>query len=220
MAEADLNGTYRTQRARLTTAVTTLIAGIWAHMYRQKDQALEQILRTVFAGQAQTVALVDAYMAIKTGTQPKGLDPSQYTVTAIRGIPAATVYDRAWGALGGQINTGAPFGNAVDSGQASLTRLVRTDLQLSQTYSARDWMTSDPGVTGWRRVTSGTPCDLCAAAADAVYHTSDLMPIHEHCDCTVEPVTGDTSPTTTDATVRVADDSEIGPRLLAADWAA
>jgi hypothetical protein len=69
------------------------------------------------------------------------------------------------GALGGQLANGAKFQDAMSSAQASLSRLVSTDLQLSQTYSARDWMTNDSSVTGYERVAGGSACALCDAAS-------------------------------------------------------
>lgn len=48
----------------------------------------------------------------------------------------------------------------------------------------------EPDIIGYRRLIhpelseSGT-CGLCIAAADRIYRTSELMPIHAHCKCTV-----------------------------------
>lgn len=218
--QTQVDGVYRSQRARLSSVVTAITAGMWATGVRAEPQTIRDVLRVVYAGQAQTVALVDAFMAIKADTQPQGLDPSRYTVDAIRGVSAEELYRRPWGALGGQIAEGAKLVDAMGSARASLARLVRTDLQLAQTHSARDWMTSDSSVTGYEREPGPNPCDLCELAAMNVYRSEDLAPIHEHCNCSVIPVTGgDRSPVAVDASVRVGDDPEIGPRLLAADWA-
>jgi len=103
-----------------------------------------------------------------------------------------------------------------------VTKLAATDLQLAQTHSARDWMADDENVYGWRRVTDGDPCPLCALAATRIYYRADLMPIHEHCGCGVEPLYGEHPGglSVPNAAVRVVDDHEIGPRLMAAGWAA
>jgi hypothetical protein len=48
-----------------------------------------------------------------------------------------------------------------------------------------------------------------------------LLPIHEGCHCTVAPITtGATELSRPDDAVRVADDPELGPRLLDEAWAA
>lgn len=215
-----LDGAYRSQRLRLTSAVTSTATGLWARGRRDEQQALEDVLRVVYAGQRQMVALVDAFMGIKARTGPQGLDPSRYTVEAIRGVPAEELYRRPWGALGGQLAQGASFASAADSAAASLAKLVRTDLQLSQTHAARDWMTGDPSVTAYRRDPGPDICDLCDRASQHTYHPGDLAPIHEHCSCGVIPLFDEASPVPVDASVRVVDDPGFGPRLLAADWAA
>jgi hypothetical protein len=55
-------------------------------------------------------------------------------------------------------------------------------------------------VTGYRRIIhpelakSGTTCGLCVAAADRVYKVSELLPIHNGCNCTVAPMTAELDP--------------------------
>lgn len=216
---ADIDGVYRSQKARLASIVVAGANALLARGLKDRDQTIPAIVSTVTAGQARTVALVDAYMSIKANRPPIGLDASLYTTAAIRHKPADVIYARPWGALGGQLAEGAKYDAAAGSAQASLERLVRTDLQLAQTHSARDWMTRDPSVTAYERViTSGKPCELCVQASQGIYHTDALMPIHEHCECAVTPLFGQQSPTTVRADVRVADDDEIGPRLLAPGW--
>jgi len=185
-----LDHAYQTQRRRLSTAVTVSAAAIWARLYHDRGLFVMQTVQVVAAGQRHTVALVDAYMAAKmlqaTGAGTvKGLDPALYTIAALRGVPADVVYGRPFGALGAELAKGADQAQAVDSGLAALTKLAATDLQLAQTNSARDWMSSEDTIVGWRRVTDGNPCELCGLAATRTYRKEDLMPIHEHC------VTGD-----------------------------
>jgi len=218
-----LDHAYQIQRRRLSAAVTAAAAAIWARAYHDRQQAVTQTVQVVTAGQRHTVALVDAYMAAKmlqaTGHGAvKGLDPALYTIAALRGVPADVVYGRPFGALSAELAKGADQPQAVDSGLAALTKFASTDLQLAQTNSARDWMTSEATIVGWRRVTDGNPCELCGLAATRTYRKEDLMPIHEHCGCTVEPLWGDHAVGSVGTTVRVENDPEIGPRLMAASW--
>jgi hypothetical protein len=202
-----IDGVYRSQRLRLMNTVAAATAQAWAQGYRDREAVIGQVLAVVHAGQAQTVALVDAYMAVKAQASPKGLDPTSYTVALLRGVPAERVYDRPFGAP------------SRESSLAALARLVRTDMQLAQTHSARDWMTGDERIVGYRRVLGGGKnCSLCVAAADRTYRTEDLMPIHERCSCTVEPVFGTEPVASVGTSVRVDDDPELGPRLMADDW--
>lgn len=218
-----VDGVYRSQRLRLVNTVQAAAAAAWAQGFHERGPVTEHVLALVHAGQAHVVALVDAYLAAKTGQaigggHVKGLNADLYTVARLRGKPAEEVYDRPFGALGGQLAEGAPFEAALQSAQASVSRLVRTDLQLAQTHSARDWMASDERIVGWRRVLSGEGCELCEAASTRTYRTQDLMPIHEHCSCGVEPVYGIEPVASVGTTVRVEDDPELGPRLVADSW--
>ena len=81
---------------------------------------------------------------------------------------------------------------------ASLLRaeqLADMDLALAQREAARNHATAAPGVIGYRRVIHpelskyGQTCGLCLAASDRLYTTSELMPLHNGCNCTVAEVT-------------------------------
>lgn len=73
-----------------------------------------------------------------------------------------------------------------------LATLANTDLQLAKVrtlYSAfdEDQEVNRAPIRTYRRVTeSEKPCALCIIAADQVYFTTDLMPIHDNCECDVE----------------------------------
>jgi hypothetical protein len=204
---ATIDGVYRSQRLRLMNTVAAATAQVWAQGYRDREQVIQQVLAIVHGGQAQTVALVDAYMAVKAAGAPKGLDPAAYTVASLRGVPGEAVYARPFGAP------------SKDSTLHALNRLVRTDMQLAQTHSARDWMAGEDRIVGYRRVLgAGHSCSLCVAAAERTYRTEDLMPIHERCSCSVEPVFGTEPVASVGTSVRVDVDPELGPRLMADDW--
>lgn len=72
-----------------------------------------------------------------------------------------------------------------------------------------------PKIIGYERVYDGG-CGFCADAAELLYHSEDLMPVHEHCNCGVQPVFEGT-----DVSDRVwhtpgegaVDDPELGARL-------
>lgn len=214
-----LDVAYRTQRDRLAATVTAAAAHVFARLAPvNQTSAIQTVVPLVEHGQQITVSLVDAYMAAKALAATKqgtvlGLDPARYTISALRnGADAIDVYRRA-------------FNGPADQQPAALDKLVRTDLQLAQTHSARDWMTEqaktatdETRIVGWRRVTDGDPCALCAQAATRTYYTGDLMPIHEHCSCTVEPLWGQHDVASVGTTVRVELDPELGPRLMADTW--
>lgn len=47
--------------------------------------------------------------------------------------------------------------------------------------------TANESLQGWRRVTSGSPCEFCDGLANDPAGQRDFQ-VHDHCSCTVEPV--------------------------------
>lgn len=219
-APQELDAAYRARRARLTATVSAAALATWNAS--DPTAAAQQVIPIVEAGQRHVVALVDAYMAAKSlqatgyGTV-HGLDAALYTTAALRsGVTAAEVYARPAHALD---QHGLSEQQATVSAVKLLDKIVRTDLQLAQTHAARDWMAGDERIVGWRRVLTGaTSCPLCTAASTRTYRKSDLAPIHEHCDCIVAPLWGIEPVASVGTTVRVEQDPEIGPRLMADSW--
>lgn len=182
---AELDAAYGAQRRRLRSVAGTAALRSWDQNFRNREQAISGLAALVTAGQVQMTSLVDAYMAAKGGGRPKGL-----AAPTPRDLQA--VYERPYGALGGQLENGAEFGAAMASARASVGKLVATDLQLAQTYAARDWMSDEESILGYERViNSGSPCGLCMAASTQRYHREDLMSIHEACFCTIAPIYGE-----------------------------
>lgn len=77
--------------------------------------------------------------------------------------------------------------------------LIVADLSLEE-RAVTQAVLRDAGITTYRRVIrpelskSGT-CGMCIVAADQVYHSGDLMPIHPpSCKCVVMPIIGDNDP--------------------------
>ena len=74
-------------------------------------------------------------------------------------------------------------------------QLADMDLALAQREAARNHAAAAAGVIGYRRVIHpelskyGQTCGLCLAASDRLYGTSELMPLHQGCNCTVAEVT-------------------------------
>lgn len=227
---AELDAAYRSQRLRLASTVSAQAARLWAQSLRERDRTIERVLPLVSAGQRRTVALVDAYMASKMrralgSGEPKGLNPERYTIERLRGRAAEEVYERPFGAVGSFLEREQGMERAAKAGADSLTRLIRTDLQLAQTHAAQDWMVEDDRVTYYNRVLgAGENCNLCIAAANRRYYREDLAPIHERCGCSVAPAFDPPGSLTRAASFRESDvqvtpDSELGPRLIEPGWA-
>lgn len=223
---AQIDATYRAQRLQLASLLGNASVRVWDQTYRDRDRFLSLILPLVKGGQAHTVRLMEAYMLAKAADareQIARLDlPAElYTVGVLRGLPEDEVYARPFGALGAQLEQGADFAVAMASGRAALQRLTSTDLQMAHTRSARDFMVGQERIVGYRRVLGGgDSCPLCRSAATRTYSREDLAPIHERCHCSVAPVFGDSPVPSVGTSVKVVDDPELGPRLVADDWSA
>lgn len=84
---------------------------------------------------------------------------------------------------------GARREKAVEAGQRRSRTTALTDLQLATTHAARDVLSVNQDVVGYRRVLTGAEnCGMCIVAATRLYHTRNLMPMHPACDCVVAPV--------------------------------
>jgi hypothetical protein len=59
-------------------------------------------------------------------------------------------------------------------------------------------------------VPSGT-CDFCEAAAEGLYHPSVEMPIHENCQCDLEPVFGAAAVVATGLAFHSGDSGAVAP---------
>lgn len=77
--------------------------------------------------------------------------------------------------------------------------IAEDDVRLADRVATSDVLDAVPGVTGYRRVihpelSAGGTCGMCIVAADRVYSTGSLMPIHARCKCTVAPIVGEDDP--------------------------
>jgi len=110
------------------------------------------------------------------------------------GVPLTEVLQRPAATVRYLSSTDAPRDVATSAGLARLNAIGATNLQLALRQSTVDVLSSTRGVTGYRRIlrpylSRGGSCGLCIAAADRVYGTGQLMPIHAHCKCAVLPIT-------------------------------
>lgn len=193
-SSTQLDQAFRDHKNAIRTNAIAQATAVWQKEQGDRNRFLGQVLTLVEAAQSAVVQLTSGYLALKSRQalgegQHKPLDTAKYTVAELRGKPGVQVYSRPFGALYGQLNQGASPEDAQASAIADLSRLVATDIQMAYTASARDWMAGDDRVGGYRRVLSGT-CDYCESAASGLYHGDVQMPIHENCECDVEPYFG------------------------------
>jgi hypothetical protein len=188
-----LDDSFRAQRAQLRDQVVAQAAAIWQAQHTDRNRYLAQVLTAVEAGQRATATLTSAYLTAKARevghARFKSLSLADYTVEKLRGTPAVEVYARPYGALYGQLNQGTDETAAQASALDAVSKLAATDVHMAYTSSARDWMAGDKSISAFKRVPSGT-CDYCEEAAQGLYQPTVQMPIHENCQCDLEPVFG------------------------------
>lgn len=110
------------------------------------------------------------------------------------GIPLAEVYARPVITMRTALANGSSLDDARAAGRARATSAANTDVVLANRQAVATGTASDDRIHGYRRVLTGTSCELCAVASEDTYGSGDLMPIHNHCDCGVAPIIGTRDP--------------------------
>lgn len=179
---------------RLREIVARAIAAGWTGLSgydeRDVDAFIERIAPLVLAGQRQSVALMDAYLARALERQPLGINADELTGAAVRnGTPPEEEWRRPFVTVWTALANGTRYPDAVGAGLARAQAMAATDMQLSMRGAAALIGEADPGIYGYQRVTDGHACTLCRIASTQRYHRGDLMPIHAHCGCSVYPLT-------------------------------
>lgn len=95
---------------------------------------------------------------------------------------------------------GATDGEAIDIALKRADELADMDVGLAMRNTTNRIFKATPKITGYRRVIhpelaeSKQSCGLCIAASTRVYKKDELLPLHDHCHCTVLPIVGDEDP--------------------------
>lgn len=193
---ATLTERYQQQLAALRAAVARAVAAAWDGLTDYRDdkvgQFVAQVVPVVEGGQARSVALTDAYLALRTARDPWGLTLAGLDLRA--GTPLTEVYRRPFVSTWTALSRGAAIVDAVSAGRSRASSSAEMDVALATRASAAEAMRRDGRVVGYRRVPSGGACDLCLLASQQQYSVEDLMPLHNRCGCTVEPIIGDSDP--------------------------
>lgn len=145
---------------------------------------------------------MDAYLTrlLKDATGRPAQHGPAITQSARAGVTAADAYERLganyrYARARGQSHTGA-----MTSTLDRASRMAHLDVSLAGRGQARNTLAANNRtVAGFRRVlrpelAKTGSCGLCIVAADQVYKTFDLMPIHGGCNCGVAPIIGDLDP--------------------------
>lgn len=185
-----LIGTYKRANAILTDRTTRLVLTHWDRLdgdYRNPKPFLKKITPIVEGAQRQAATMTAAYLTAVTLELTGDRIRVPVPKLNLRGVQTADVYERPFLTVYRVLSQGRPITEAAPAGRARLDSTTATDLQLARTHTSRAFM-QESGATGFSRVTDGGCCELCELAADQTYRTDDLLPIHNRCSCSVEPV--------------------------------
>jgi hypothetical protein len=184
------------EQARIRAATVAEAVRIWSAVggvtETDRERFVSAVLPVVRAGQQMT-ADVSAAMIVQLGGSAAVGAPSVDRLV-LRGVDPVEVYSRPVVKARTGLSQGKPWVAAMGSARHLLETLVSTDTQIAKREAAREIMTADDRIVGYRRALTGDSCALCAVASTQRYRTEDLMPIHDHCDCEVVPIIGDRDP--------------------------
>lgn len=197
---ADPAERYRDELIRVRSVVASRTERAWRDLgsWDKGDvpRFLGVVVPLVTAGQRRTVALTGAYLARATGRRNVGLPADRLIGAAVRaGSDPATVYERPFVQLWSALSAGRQFSDALNAAGARASASAQTDISLTMRASAAEFnevMTPAERPWRWVRVPSGESCGLCVTASTQLYKSPDLLPLHDRCDCAVEPVSRDT----------------------------
>lgn len=176
-------------RLRIRRELERRVRGSWLALERLGGGEFERWMSTtlalVQAGKRSVAYIVSARLAMALETIP---EPVVAAAMNPRGVPDFEVYSRPKDVLYRNLAKGVPLGVALEKSANRLSSLVRTDLQLANTNQARASLSAG-GVKAYRRVLHGAEnCALCVVVSTRKYRTSELMPIHPGCDCSVQEI--------------------------------
>lgn len=194
MSEALTRAHIEAER-RLRVAVTQLVERAWrglpGHDEANVDQFVSRVVPVILGGQRQSVAVTEAYLALKLGRDAAiGVDPDTLIGAAVRnGTPPEEVYKRPFVTLWSALGDGTQFAEAYNAALARATTSAAADLQLSMRATAGAVQAADEKIFGYQRVADGEACSFCSEVDGAYLKDGDAMPLHPNCGCSVDPLT-------------------------------
>lgn len=184
---------YQDSLARLRDHTRRIVEGAWDSLesYDLADVPtfVDTVVPVVGVAQGHAAALTDAYVASVIRRAPVGVDLERVTGAAVRaGTAPADVYFRPFVNVWMALKDGKAFTDAVASGRARAGSAAATDILLTTRATANALGEADDLIVGFQRVPDEGACEFCETVSGQRYTTADLMPIHNNCGCTVEPI--------------------------------
>lgn len=198
---------YAVSADELKEATAATVEGAWLSFENWYNPVLvaalaREMAAASTAAQDTVAGLAAEYMTqaiAATGATIVIPQPRRLSVPVRNGVDLRLVHHRPAEAYKKAIATGSTHDEALVKAGIRARGLAFTDLSL-QARSAQQRILEMAGITTFRRVIrpelskTGT-CGMCIVAADQVYHSGDLMPLHPpSCNCAVMPIIGDNDP--------------------------
>lgn len=194
---AELVAAYRAQMERLRHLTAAQVSALWDRLgsYNESDvpRWLSQVIPAMSAATTAAAQLTDGYIAAyleaETGSPAS---PTGIVRPPVRPVDVDTEWRRPFIHTWVALEAGKDWLTAVDAGRVYAASTAATDTQVAARNTAGEAMDSyGPRVAGYRRVLGpGNNCGLCIVASTQRYGRSTLLPIHNRCGCTVEPIIG------------------------------
>lgn len=195
LAPPEFTAAYQRLLAHLRALAANRVGRAWDALdrYDEADVAAftSAAVPQVLAAQRGAVAATDGFLATVMRRAPIGLVAADLVGAAVRnGTLPEKVYERPFVNVWRALKDGADIRTAIASGRARAVSAAAMDVALSTRAAARDIGEQDERITGWERVPDDDACDFCLLASTQRYSTGDLMPLHNFCGCTVDPLVG------------------------------
>jgi hypothetical protein len=193
----DLTLAYQRRYNTLRTKTGAVVAALWGDIGNVDDQAIEQFVTravpVVQGAQRETARLLQGFVGLLLGGGVE-VDADAIIDGYRGGVPWATVYERPGISARAALTRGDKWSEAMRIASERAQSTAEVDVAMAQRDGMDQITTTDQRVVGYRRTLTGASCALCATASTQRYHSGDLMPIHNRCDCGVAPIIGDEDP--------------------------
>lgn len=191
-------------RNQLSAAVIATYAGRNFYAAAEVAAAAQAAAAASNTQTAYAAGLASQYVAVTSSLiAGEALPAPTLVLPALRnGVPMETVYARPAKLFRRLRAQSVDPATAFERSMAYATQITHTNVLLAQREAYQqtlERLERAAGVTGYRRVVhpeiarTGS-CGLCIVASDQVYHSSQLLPIHGGCNCTILPIVGALDP--------------------------
>lgn len=192
------------QQQVLTRQITDRARSIWSNLDTAELDAswgrtAEQMFVQLSTGQLLAASQADSYLDAVLAEQNinpariASLNAKAFAGIASDGRDLESLLAESIIAAKAGIAQRVPLPDAMARGEASLVRIVTTQMQDAGRVAVGTAITARPHVTGWIRQINPPTCSRCAVLAGVVYRTNEGFERHPGCDCRHVPVAAGTS---------------------------